>query len=57
MIYNVLNFPSGVVRMTKQNEDDIQALNNDYEIRDARHAKVREVGYSDDDDNDIFYSR
>lgn len=42
MIYNVLNFPSGVVRMTKQSQEDIKAL-DDYEIRDDRHAKVREL--------------
>jgi len=41
MMYNVLNFPAGVVRMTKQTKQDIEAL-KDFEIKDKFHAKVKE---------------
>ena len=42
MLYNVLNFPAGVVRMTKVTQSDYDLM-EDYPEYDMRHKKVQKV--------------
>ena len=42
MIFNVLNFPAGVVRMTKVTSQDQEKL-KDYPIRDKFHGLAKQV--------------
>ena len=45
MLYNVLNFPAGVVRMTKVTQEDDQLM-KDYPDYDLRHRLVKKVSYT-----------
>ena len=43
MVYNVLDYPGGVVRMTSVTEDDNELMRN-YPEHDMFHRRVKEVG-------------
>ena len=42
MLYNALNFPAGVVRMTTVTQKDYDLM-GDYPEYDLRHKKVKKV--------------
>ena len=43
MVYNVLDYPGGAVRMTSVTEDDNELMRN-YPEHDMFHKRVKEVG-------------
>ena len=42
MVYNVLNFPAGVVRMTSVTDEDDEQM-KDYSEHDMYHRRVKKV--------------
>ena len=46
LVYNVLDYPGGVVRMTSITEDDNELMRN-YPDHDKFHRKVKEVTNKD----------
>ena len=42
LIYNALNYPAGVLPMTRVTEEDVQNMVN-YPTKDSKHLKVKQV--------------